>query len=296
MLLDKFHWRAVLDFTRPAHVVVTLRPMAVQANAEAACLACHRPQLLGLAAPVRRRDGAGDTAHRHRTGVVITMHVALNRGEKGVERLRHHLRWRVGVNTGARLGLPATAQHHAHTEFFGFVKHRSRRIEWHAGPVVILMIGNRGAAGQQQLDDADARGQAQRLFRIKVAAIRHRHCAEPGHQREIDAGRDALDQTLEQMMVGIDPARIDHAAGGVNHALARQGGKPADRRDHTAAHADVAGARRQAHRSAGQPGERMRRTAHHQIVHCTLPRCLSHAQAHYRASRPAPTLRAPPSP
>src|ERR1700722_2692637 len=97
-----------------------------------------------------------------------------------------------------------------------------------------------------------------------------RHRAQPAHQRQVDAGAHALEDALEQVVVGRDEAGIDHAPRGIDDVLAGLGRKIADRRDAVALDADRA---MRAHRLARQPGENPFRTADQ--CHASAPPSLS---------------------
>ena len=282
---DELHRRAAVHLARPAHVVVGLRQVAVQPDAQPPRLARQRLQLVLAAAPVRRGDGADDAAHRHRAGVVETPHVVLDTGQEGVQRLGRALRRRLRVRHRARLGLAAAAQHEAQAELLGFLEHHGRGVEGHARVVVVLVVGHRAAARQRQLHQPHARGDAQRLLAVEEAPVRHRHRSEPRHQRLVDARGHALEQALEQVVVGVDPARVDDAAGGVEHTLAGLGGQRADGGDDAAAHADV-GAARGAHGVAA---------AGPQVGGALQQQGVSHGGFRFRASCPAPSATAPTS-
>ena len=141
--------------------------------------------------------------------------------------------------------------------FVGLVEEHGRRVEAHARVVDVVVVGDGAAARAHQLDHADARGQPQRGF-VEAAAVRIGHGLEPGRQRRIDAGRHALQQRLEQVVVGVDPARVDHAVGGVEHPFARLGAQAAAHLVDQAVVADaqVAGgaARAVVRRAAGEHG------------------------------------------
>ena len=286
VLGDELHRRAAMHLPRPLHVVEGLRQVAVQVDAQAARLPGQRLQVLGRAAPVGRGDRTDHAPHRPRAGLVEALHVLLDGGHEGVQRLRCGLRRRCHVGRLARHRLAATAQHETLAEPLGLVEDHGRGVEGHAGVVVVLVVGHRGAARQQQFDQAHARRHAQRMFVVEVAAVGHRHRRQPGQQREVDARRNALEQALEQVVVGVDPARVDHAAGRVDHAFAGLGDQAADGLDDAAAHAQV-GATRGAYRGARQAGHQVRGATHQQGV--------SHASLRFRASRPGPSGRAPPS-
>ena len=195
---------------------------------------------------------------------------------------------------GARHRLPAAAQHEAQAQALGLVEHHGRGVVGHAGVAVVLVVGHGRAAGQQQFHQPDARGDAHRVLAAEEAAVGHRHRRQPGREREADAGRDALQQALEQVVVGVDPAGVDDAAAGVDDPLAGLRVEMADGLDHAGASPDVvAELRVAAHGPSGLTGQQVggvldeQGGSHWDISHGTF-RC--------RASRPAPSARARPCP
>jgi hypothetical protein len=96
----------------------------------------------------------------------------------------------------------------------------------HAGTEQVVVIGDRGAARAQEFDQPDARGQAQPAF-VETAAPGERHGLQPRAEREVDSGRHALEQRLEEVVVRVHPARVDDAVRRIEHALALQRDEPA---------------------------------------------------------------------
>ena len=103
-----------------------------------------------------------------------------------------------------------------------------RGIEAVAVGIEIMVVGRQRGAGQHQFDEADTRRRTQRLL-VDLVPVGIRHGAQPGEQRSVDAGPHALEHALEEVVVGGDEARIDHAAGRVDHPLAGLAFERADR-------------------------------------------------------------------
>jgi len=187
--------------------------------------------------------------------------------------VREHLVERLGLQRGARearmiarrLQRTAAAQHEAHAEAGRFVEQQVAGLGGAARVIQVVMIGAGRDARQQQFGEAEPRGDArERRREARDARIGHRR--EPCLQIGVDAGRHRFQQVLEQMVMRVDPARIDDAVARVDHTLAglrREIGR--DRFDPAVADAQVGageprgGARAAAHdreRAANQQGSR----------------------------------------
>ena len=114
------------------------------------------------------------------------------------------------------------------------------------------MVCDGGAAGSCQFDQANARGEAKALL-VKRAAIAIGHGTQPGSQTLVDTCGNAFEQRLKQVMVGIDPRRVDHANGGIQHSLAGLGLQGADGADAAVDDTDIRPG--VARRRTGQAGE-----------------------------------------
>ncbi|MDR6538589.1 hypothetical protein J2739_004382 [Variovorax soli] len=110
----------------------------------------------------------------------------------------------------ARGGGAAAQQHEAQSQSLRLLEQQRGRIVVRAWLEQVVMVRRRGATRAQQFHQADARGHPQPRF-VEAAPIGEGHGLQPGAERGVDAGRHPLQQRLEQMMVGIDPARIDDA-------------------------------------------------------------------------------------
>ncbi len=190
---------------------------------------------------------------RPRPGIVVARRQALHVGGYAVHGFgRHH----VGVaGVDAHAGGGAAQQHETHAEPVGDVGDL-QAVEGMSEAVDIMVVGDGAAARAQQLDHADGGGQLD-FGGVEMAPIAIRHRVQPGCQGLVDPARHALEQRLEQVVVGVDPAGVDHAVGGVEHARAVGLGQAAAHRgDHAVLHQQVArfGARGRAGKTGQHAG------------------------------------------
>jgi hypothetical protein len=118
-----------------------------------------------------------------------------------------------------------------------------RIVERHAIGEQIEVIRAQRAAGQRQLGQAELGG-GEDILRPIAAPDRIEHL-EPVEQRGVDRPRQGAGQRLEQMMMGVDQPRRDHAAGGIDDGVGlfdqlRQGSGGSHRQDHAFAESDRA--------------------------------------------------------
>jgi hypothetical protein len=153
----------------------------------------------------RRRDD--DAAHGVGRGVVVASREPLDVGEVGVQRLRLQ-RGQRRVAAQARQRSAAAAKHEAQAQLVGLVEQDRRAVVRHPGEVVVVVVGHRGAAGERELHQADARGEAEHLF-VHERTHAQRRRLQPGRQRLVDAQRIALEQGLERVVVRAVALRIN---------------------------------------------------------------------------------------
>ena len=246
------------------------REMAVEAQAHTARFRGDHSWLLRFERPRRRGRCEGDAAHAGGRRIVIALRAGLDRFDHMVERLGGR-RNEVGRIEHARLGGAAAAEHEADTELFGHLEDHVAR--------------DRSDSCRHR----DNGGRPPSWFR--TAAARRGRCAPPyatpprrscanrntaphaaRRAAGVDAGAHALEHALEQMMMGRDEARIDHAAGRVDHLLAGLAFERANRRDAPVGDADRAGG---ADRIARKPGENSLRALDQRRGHVSAATSLS---------------------
>ena len=252
------------------HVGRSLGQMTMDAQAHATGGGRDDLELLSLERPGRRRRSECDAAHAVRRGVVIALRARFDRFDHSVERLGRR-RDEIRRVERARLGRAAATEDETYSELLRHPENHMRRVETIAFGIKIMVIGGRCGPREKQLHESDPRGRAQRLL-IDLVPIGIGHCAQPSEQRDVDAGTHAFKDALEEMMMRRDEAGIDHAAAGVDEALARRRFERADRRD-----ASIADANRtaRAHRLAAQSGEDSLRALDEHGGHASAPTSLS---------------------
>ena len=147
-----------------------------------------------------------------RPGLMVAGHEFLDVADDTVDGLRLHGLWKIagpGLDGGG-----AAAEHEANAEFLCHFEQRRAAFGTDAGGVDVVMVGAGRGAGEQQLGQPYLRGDPKQV-RTHAPESRLRDGAQPLRQRLIDALRHTLDNALEEMMVSVDPAGIDHAAASV---------------------------------------------------------------------------------
>lgn len=214
-----------------------LGEMGMQADAHLARGLGEADQFLGRDR-IRRRGRRHDhAAHGVGRGIVEARHVFFDAGEEllvalGLERLGQALLEVAG------LGLAAAAEHEAQAELVGLVEEDGAAVEGHVGVVDVVVVGDGARARAHEFDQADARGEPEHVS-VHVLAEAVGRGGEPGGERQVDAGGGVLEQALEEMVVGVDPGRIDDAAAAVDDLFARLGLELADLGDQAVDDADV---------------------------------------------------------
>ena len=196
-----------------------LGQMAVDAQAHVARGRGDHPRLVRRQRPGRGRRREGDAPHAVGRGVVMALRAGLDRFDHRVDGLDRR-RDDVGRIEPARLGRAAAAEHQTDAQFLRHLEDHVGGIEAIALGEEVMVIGRGRGSGQEKLDQPDARGGAQRLL-VDLVPVGIGHRPQPDQQRAVDRGTHALEDALEQMMVGRDEAGIDHAAGRIDHLLAR---------------------------------------------------------------------------
>ncbi|MCY1417340.1 hypothetical protein D9M71_328720 [compost metagenome] len=146
---------------------------------------------------------------------MVDLHQALNIVQVLREGLRSGCR---GAFRLTYLGCAAPAKDEAQPQALGFFEEDLCAVEGHAWQVQVMMVGHRAAAGTGQLHQPDPCGQAETVL-IEQPAIAIGHGPQPGTEALVDASGNALEQGLEQMVMGVHPAWIHHAIGGIEHLL-----------------------------------------------------------------------------
>ncbi len=242
----------------------------MDAHAHAARRCRDHPRLLRFERPGRGGRRERDAAHAVGRRIVVALRAGLDRFDHAVERLGRR-RHEIGRIERARLGGATAAEHQADAELFGDLEDHVRGIEAIALRKQIVVIGRQRGARQQQLDEPDPRRRAQR-FLIDLVPVRIRHRAQPFEQRRIDARAHAFEHALEEMMVGRDETRIDHATGRIDQPFAGFRFERADRRDASVDHPDRAAG---ANCRARKPGEDPRRAVDEHRRHVSAATSLS---------------------
>ena len=209
----------------------------------------------------QRRGRCGDDAP-HRPGRIIVVQRA--QPAEIVEVVAQRFRALCAGNSGLEVAAarrPAPAQHHAQAQALGLLEQDRGPVEADSRPVVVVVIGDGRAARKRQLDQSDARRQPQQLP-VEGSAEAKGHGLEPGRERGVDAPRNPLEQGLREVVVGVHPGRVDHAVGGVEHALAGFAPQRTDGLDAVTANAQVAG--RGARLRAPESGQQSLRALHEQ--------------------------------
>src|SRR6266487_1567738 len=193
-----------------------------------------------------------------------------NRLEHIVERLDGHRNQLVGVEVPS-LGGTATAEYQTNSQTARDLEDYLRGIEPETIAEEIVVIRNGGRPGQQHLGKPDTGGDGQRLL-VDLRPERIGHRAKPAGEGEVDAAPHALQDALEQVMMGRYQAGIEDAAPRIEPALGRGGLQFTDFNDHAIANADrTAGP----HRGTGTPAENPGRILDQQGGHVSAPISLS---------------------
>lgn len=137
-----------------------------------------------------------------------------------VERFGRH-RNDVGGIEPAETRCPTPTEYEANAELLRHLEDHVRGIEAIILGEHVMVIGGRGGAREQELDEPDARCDAKRLL-VDLVPVGMRHDAQPLEQRAVDARTHALEHALEKVVMGRYQPGIDHAAGCVDALLARQ--------------------------------------------------------------------------
>ncbi|RMR10219.1 hypothetical protein ALP92_05128 [Pseudomonas syringae pv. primulae] len=234
------------------HLVLILHgfaEVAVQTNAQTPGGPGGFPQVL-------RGHGVGRAGGRNHHpapgisgGIVVAPHQTLDVVQVLLQGFRPRCRPAFGLT---HLRRPAPAQHKTQPQAFGFLEQHLGAVELHARQVQVMVVGDGGAAGARQFHQADARCQAKALL-VEQATVAIGDRPQPRPQALVDAGGNALEQRLEQVMVGVDPCRIDHAIPGIQHTLPGQGWQGTEGGNAAVDDADVRPG--MARRRAGQAGE-----------------------------------------
>ena len=227
-----------------------LGQVAVNAQAHVARSRGDHPRLIRRKRPGRGRGREGDAAHAVGRGIVMALRAGLDRLDHRIDRLNRR-RNDVGRIEAARLGRAAAAEHQTDAQLLGHLEDHIGGIEAIALGEEVMVIGRGRGSRQEKLDQSDPRRSAQRLL-VDLVPVGIGHRPQPDQQRTVDRGAHALEDALEQMMVGRDEAGIDDAAGRINHLLARLAFERTDGGNAAVDDADRTG---RTHGRAGKPGE-----------------------------------------
>ncbi|CAM3227819.1 hypothetical protein CUTA107171_17030 [Cupriavidus taiwanensis] len=239
---DELHRRALVFLAAEFDVVVGLGQVRMQPQVHAAAKGGQFAQQGG-----RQREGWGRRGHHHAAqavggGVVVAGFQALDIGQHFVQRLGHQRGGAHAGMIGGRLDRAASAQHQAHAQLFSDFEQHVAGFRAVAVVIQVVMVGASGGAGEQQLGHAQPhRGAEDFGGEARQARVGDR--GQPLLEPDVHAAGHGLQQVLEQVVVGVDPAWVDHAARGVEHGfavVAWQDG--ADLGDAAVADADVGGA------------------------------------------------------
>ncbi|MNL11404.1 hypothetical protein D3C87_1322380 [compost metagenome] len=158
-------------------------------------------------------------AHRIRGVLVIPRLQAFNIADHLIQGFRLQRGFREpGMGAGG-LQRTATAQHKTQAELIGHVEQQVARLGGAVGVVEVMVIGAGRHPRQQQFGHAQPCGDARQLRREPVEA-RVGHARQPALQILIQTFRHGFEQILEQVMVSVDPARIDHRMTRIDHPFA----------------------------------------------------------------------------
>src|SRR5882757_227541 len=199
-----------------------------------------------------------------------SLSAGFNRLKHVVERLDGHRNELVGIEVTS-LGGAATAEYQTNSKTARDLEDHLRGIEPEAIAEKIMVVGNGCRSRQQHFGQPDTGGDGQRLF-IDLRPKRIGHRAKPAGEGKVDAGPHALQDALEQVMMGRYQAGIDDASPRIQPALIRLGLQRSEFNDHAIANADrTAGP----HRSAWSPAENPGCILDQQGGHVSAPISLS---------------------
>jgi hypothetical protein len=172
-----------------------------------------------------RAGGQRDPAHGVRPGVVVLADQAVAVLQDRLRVLHHVVRRQSALRAAAAHAAARGVEPRAHAQ-----RHLDLHVQELLGRAAreyIEVVRGGGAAGQQQLADPHARADLDGLGVQLAPDFVEPH--QPVEQLGVLHGRDVAGQRLVQVVVRVDEAGIDHAAGGLDHAGA--GGR-AQRRPH----------------------------------------------------------------
>ena len=170
----------------------------------------------------RRAGRERDLNHRVIAALMVPVDQPLAVGENGVFVLHHAVRRQSAV--ALRQVHRAAGEDRADAEPSGRSNLDVDGV-FEAGREHVVVIGRRGAAGQQQLRHRGGHGKLQRL-RGEPRPDRIERL-EPGKQLPVERRGQCPRQRLVEMMVCVDQARNDHMGAGVEHRSAGRRGRAA---------------------------------------------------------------------
>ncbi|MNL11373.1 hypothetical protein D3C87_1322050 [compost metagenome] len=219
-----------------------------------------------------RRCSRGDhhAAHRVRGVLVVQRFQPFDIADHLLKAFRLQRGFREARMGAGRFQRAATAQDKAQAKLIRQIEQQITGLGAAVGVVEIMVISARRHARQQQFDHAQPCSDSRQL-RGKPVQTRVGHAGQPALQILIQACGYGFEQVLEQMVVSVDPARIDHAVSRVDHpftGLCLQVG--GHRGDAPVDHADVHGAGPRA--GAAQAGHHRNRVLDQDVLK------LSHGQ------------------
>ena len=165
-----------------------------------------------------RAGGERDAGHRARARVVMLANEAERVGEDRLLVLDHVVGRQPALAAPAAHRSPRGLEPDAEIAGGGDLDVDEARL---AAGEEIEMVGGRGAAGQQQLAEADPRGGVDRIRRRPAPHLVE--LGEPGEERGLLHAGDVAGEGLRKVVVRVDEAGEDDLAPGVDRALGIEG-------------------------------------------------------------------------